>query len=211
MNPFSEYYIQNPSLERRITVLVKGKFTSKWARMKLVHSWAESFGVGFSEYVLSVLTKQAQTKQAQAEQAQAEQTQAEQTQEAIKAYCNIMIASIYNGYNHLMFRTPLARYPNMKTILHDTYGNDELDKAYELSVADPLEHSELIFFKQVERIFEELKLQAKAEDVCMGSVPGGGFIPTPHNFLNNAWALEKFRDMCIPSGEELMRAAYRVR
>lgn len=190
MNPFSEYYIPDPSLERRIGVLVKGTFTSKWARMKLVHGWAESFGVGFSEYALSVLIKSGQ--------------------EAITAYCNIMIASIYNGYNHLKFQTPIVRVPNIKTLLHDLYGNAALDKAVELSAADPQQHIELQFFKQIEYIFEELKREAKAENVCMGSIPGGGFIPTSRNFLMNAWALKKFHGMCIPGGKELMRAAYRL-
>jgi len=199
MNPFSEYTISNPELERRIRVLVKGTFASKWARMKLVHSWATSFGVGFSEYVLSVLTKLDSG------------VQAKQVQEAITTYCNIMIASIYNGYNHLTFRTSLVRHPTMKNILHDTFGNAALDKAFELSAADPEQHTELVYFKQVDYIFEELQRQAKVEGVSMGSIPGGGFIPTPRNFLNNAWALEKFRSMCIPGGEELMRAAYRLR
>ncbi len=190
MNPFSSYYISNPSLEHRLGVLVKGSFGSKWARMKLVHEWAESFGAGFSEYALSILSKSGQ--------------------EAITAYCNIMIASIYNGYNHLKFQTPIARNPYTKTQLHDLYGNAALDKAYELSVADPTVHTELRFFKQVDAIFNELCREAKQENVSMGSVPGGGFIPTPRNFLMNAWSLEKFRNMCIPRGEELMRAAYRL-
>jgi hypothetical protein len=198
MNPFSEYYVPNHPLERRLGALVKGTFASKWAQMKLVHDWAESFGVGFSEYVLSVLTMDPGV-------------QAKQVQDAITTYCNIMIASIYNGYNHLMFRTPLVRHPEMQPILHNTFGNAALNKAFELSVADPRQHIELLFFKQIEYIFEELKRQAREEDVSMGTIPGGGFIPTSRNFLNNEWALEKFRGMCIPGGEELMRAAYRLR
>jgi hypothetical protein len=194
MNPFSSYYVSNPSLERRLGILVKGKFGSKWARMKLVHSWAESFGVGFSEYALSIYTKY--------------ETGAK---EAITTYCNIMIASIYNGYNHLKFQTPIVRNIQMKIILHDTFGNAALDKAYELSTANPQEHTELRFFKQVDLIFDELCNIARVENVSMGSIPGGGFIPSPRNFLNNSWALEKFRSMCIPNGEELMRAAYRLR
>ncbi len=192
MNPFSSYYISNPSLERRLGVLVKGRFGSKWARMKLVHGWAESFGLGFSEYALSIFTKY--------------ETGA---QEAITTYCNIMIASIYNGYNHLKFRTP--QDPQMKIMLHDLFGNAALDKAYELSYADPHEHTELRFFKQVDSIFEELCRMARAENVSMGSFPGGGFIPTSRNFLMNEWSLQKFRELTIPRGEELMRAAYRLR
>jgi len=190
MNTFDPYYVSHPSLERRLGALVKGKFGSKWARMKLVHSWAESFGTGFSEYALSILTKH--------------------NQEAITTYCNIMIASIYNGYNHLKFKTPIVRDIHVKNILHDTFGNAALDKAYELSIANPQEHSELLFFKQVDFIFDELCNIARIENISMGSVPGGGFIPTPRNFLHNSWALEKFRSMCIPHGEELMGTAYRL-
>jgi hypothetical protein len=193
MNPFSSYYISNPNLERRLGVLTKGKFGSKWARMNLVHDWAKSFGVGFSEYVLSIYTKYTTG-----------------AQEAITAYCNIMIASIYNGYNHLKFQTSIVRDPYTKTLLHDLYGNAALDKAYELSAADPTSHVELLFFKQVEYIFDELCRLARHENVSMGSVPGGGFIPTPRNFLMNDWAREKFRELTIPRGDELMRAAYRL-
>ncbi len=194
MNPFSSYYISNPVLERRLGVLVKGRFGSKWARMKLLHDWAESFGVGFSEYVLSIYTKY--------------ETGA---QEAITTYCNIMIASIYNGYNHLKFKTSPFRDIRMKDTLHDTFGNAALDKAFELSSADPLEHNELRFFKQVELIYDELCRVARVENVSMGSMPGGGFIPNPRNFLMNEWSLQKFRELAIPRGEELMRAAYRLR